>query len=98
MLAPSLIKHLTPSSEPALIATRIVRLGTSGYFEQKLDFSTKLVKPVKSFTVSMVKQLAIYLLIYMKRMKEHENFKIDKFECMFGERQDEEVGLGADEP
>ncbi|CAF0731757.1 unnamed protein product, partial [Brachionus calyciflorus] len=37
----------------------------------------------KPFNVSMFKQLSICFLIYMKRIKEQENFKIEKFDRVF---------------
>jgi DNA-binding Lrp family transcriptional regulator len=37
----------------------------------------------KPFTVSMFQQLSVYFLIYMKRIKEQESIKIEKFERAF---------------
>lgn len=44
----------------------------------------------KPFTVSMFQQFSIYFLIYMKRIKEQESIKIEKFERAF--RKFDEVG------
>lgn len=37
----------------------------------------------KPFNISMFKQLSIYFLIYMKRIKEQENFRMQKFDRIF---------------
>lgn len=44
----------------------------------------------KPFTVSMFQQLSVYFLIYMRRIKEQESIKIEKFERAF--RKIDEVG------
>lgn len=44
----------------------------------------------KPFTVSMFQQLAVFFLIYMRRIKEQETIKIEKFERAF--RKIDEVG------
>lgn len=44
----------------------------------------------KPFTVSMFQQLSVYFLIYMRRIKEQETIKIEKFERAF--RKIDEVG------
>lgn len=44
----------------------------------------------KPFTVSMFQQVAVYFLIYMRRIKEQESIKIEKFERAF--RKIDEVG------